>query len=129
MAVAVGWAIGLERLTLLLQQIHAQPKADLDFYVVSRGDRAEPAALTLAHQLRQAHFKVDLDLSGSAFGKQFKWADRSGAVACLILGDAEADAGTVQVKWLGSGEQEAIAQSDLLAQAEAWRQRLAATRL
>lgn len=125
---AVGWAIGLERLTLLLQQIHAQPKAALDFYVVSRGDRAEPAALTLAHQLRQAQFKVDLDLSGSAFGKQFKRADRSGAVACLILGDAEADAGTVQVKWLGSGEQEAVAQGDLLAQAEAWHQRLAAAR-
>jgi histidyl-tRNA synthetase len=125
---AVGWAIGLERLTLLLQQIHAQPKAALDFYVVSRGDRAEPAALTLAHQLRQARFKVDLDLSGSAFGKQFKRADRSGAVACLILGDAEADAGTVQVKWLGSGEQEAVAQGDLLAQAETWHQRLAAAR-
>ncbi len=125
---AVGWAIGLERLTLLLQQIHAQPKAALDFYVVSRGDRAEPAALTLAHRLRQAQFKVDLDLSGSAFGKQFKRADRSGAVACLILGDAEADAGTVQVKWLGSGEQEAVAQGDLLAQAEAWHQRLAAAR-
>lgn len=125
---AVGWAIGLERLTLLLQQIHAQPKAALDFYVVSRGDRAEPAALTLAHQLRQAQFKVDLDLSGSAFGKQFKRADRSGAVACLILGDAEADAGTVQVKWLGSGDQEAVAQGDLLAQAEIWHQRLAAAR-
>jgi histidyl-tRNA synthetase len=112
---AVGWASGLERLVLLLQQMTKPSTVTLDFYVVSRGNHAEPQALKLAQTLRQSGFSVELDLSGSAFGKQFKRADRSGATACLILGDAEADNQTVQLKWLASGKQEAIAQSDLLA--------------
>ena len=112
---AIGWAIGLERLTLLVKQLQAPTATGTDLYVVSRGEAAETAALRLTHQLRLAGLAVDMDLSGSAFGKQFKRADRSGAVACLILGDDEAAQGTVQLKWLASGDQSAQAQSDLLA--------------
>ena len=122
---AVGWAIGLERLVLLLQQLSAAPPSTLDFYLVSRGDRAEAQALVLAQKLRQAGFAVELDLSGSAFGKQLKRADRSGALACLILGDTEAENQTVQIKWLVSGEQQAIAQADLLNNSDELRRRIA----
>lgn len=121
---AVGWASGLERLILLLQQLQPASPTQLDFYLVSRGDRAEAQALRLAQTLRQNGVSVELDLSGSAFGKQFKRADRSGAVACLILGDAEADSQTVQLKWLASGKQESIAQADLLATADQLRQQI-----
>lgn len=110
---AVGWAIGLERLILLLQQLRALPHPTIDFYLVSRGSRAEAQSLVIAQTLRQQGFTVEMDLSGSAFGKQFKRADRSGAAACLILGDEEAASQTVQLKWLTTGEQEAIAQTDL----------------
>lgn len=110
---AVGWAIGLERLILLLQQLQALPHPTIDFYLVSRGSRAEAQSLVIAQTLRQQGFTVEMDLSGSAFGKQFKRADRSGAAACLILGDEEAASQTVQLKWLTTGEQEAIAQTDL----------------
>jgi histidyl-tRNA synthetase len=125
---AVGWAIGLERLIILLQQLSQLPPAKIDFYMVSRGDHAEAQALILAQQLRRLNFRVELDLSGSAFGKQFKRADRSGAAACLILGDAEAETKTVQLKWLVSGEQQAIAQADLVAKADDWRQQIAVVR-
>lgn len=108
---AVGWAIGMERLILLLQTAAAP---ELDFYLVSKGDRAEAQALKLAQMLRSHGFSAELDLSGSAFGKQFKRADRSGAAACLVIGDAEADAETVNLKWLASGEQQTIAQADVL---------------
>ncbi len=123
---AVGWASGIERLVLLLQQMQKPPAQALDFYLVSRGDRAEAQALRLAQTLRQAGFSAELDLSGSAFGKQFKRADRSGALACLILGDAEADSQTVQLKWLTSGQQSAIPQAELLADADALRQQIQA---
>jgi histidyl-tRNA synthetase len=109
----IGWAMGLERLVILLQQLQMVKSARVDFYIVSKGDRAEAQALVVAQQLRRSGFMTDLDLSGSAFGKQFKRADRSGAAACLILGDAEAENGTVQLKWLKTGEQTAIAQSHL----------------
>ena len=112
---AVGWAIGMERLILLLQQAEQQKPGQLDFYLVSRGEKAEPQALVLAQHLRQKGCSVELDLSGSAFGKQFKRADRSGAKVCLVLGDAEAEAGTVNLKWLATGQQETRTQADLLA--------------
>lgn len=115
---AVGWAIGLERLIILLQQIQETPRPGLDFYVVSRGEAAEAQSLKLAQQLRQAGFSVELDLSGSAFKKQFARASRSGAVACLILGDEEAQTQTVQLKWMASKEQSAIAIADLLEKAD-----------
>ncbi|MBD2124695.1 histidine--tRNA ligase [Trichocoleus sp. FACHB-262] len=121
---AVGWAIGLERLVLLLQQLSAAPQSTLDFYLVSRGDRAEAQALVLAQKLRQTGFAVELDLSGSAFGKQLKRADRSGALACLILGDAEAENQTIQIKWLVSGEQQAIAQTELISSYQQLQQRI-----
>jgi len=126
---AIGWAIGLERLILLLQQLNLPLQTTLDFYLVAKGREAEAQALTLSQTLRQAGFAVELDLSGSAFGKQLKRADRSGAPACLILGDAEAEAKTVQLKWLASGEQQAMAQADLLNNAEALQQRLAISKV
>jgi histidyl-tRNA synthetase len=111
---AVGWAMGVERLILLLEQLQQVSALTPDFYLVSRGEQAETQALVLAQKLRAAEMKVELDLSGSAFGKQFKRADRSKAVACLIIGDREADEGTVQLKWMASQEQQAISQADLL---------------
>lgn len=122
---AVGWAIGLERLIILLQQIQDPPRQLLDFYVVSRGDLAQSQALILAQKLRQAEFRVELDLSGSAFKKQFARADRSGAVACLILGEEEAQNQTVNLKWMVTKEQVAIAQADLLNKTDELRHKLA----
>ena len=119
---AVGWAMGLERLILLLQKLQPLPPTLIDFYVVSRGEAAEAIALVLSQKLRNQGFKVELDLSGSAFGKQFKRAARSGAVACLVLGDSEAENQTVNLKWLKTGEQQQMTQSELLSQPEQLRQ-------
>ncbi|QIZ73322.1 histidine--tRNA ligase [Oxynema aestuarii] len=121
---AVGWAMGVERLILLLQQLGGTVETSLDFYIVSRGSRAEAVALQLACQLRQHGLSAELDLSGSAFGKQFKRADRSGAKACLILGDEEVAQDRVQLKWLATGEQQAIARADLFDKIEQLRARL-----
>ncbi len=101
---AIGWALGMERLVLLLGQIEgagnaAQPP---DLYVVNRGEAAEAAALVLARGLRQRGLAVELDASGSAFGKQFKRADRSGAAWAAVLGDGELADGVVRLKPLRS---------------------------
>lgn len=122
---AIGWAMGLERLIILVQKLANSAMASrVDFYVVSRGAAAEGQALRIVQQLRQAGFKAELDLSGSAFGKQFKRADRSAAAACLILGDSEAEKGTVQLKWLASGEQGELVQAELASEFQGWRDRL-----
>ena len=96
---AVGWAIGLERLVLLLSQGEeavAGPAPDL--YVISRGELAERQALVLTRQGRQVGLVVERDASGSAFGKQFKRADRSGALWAAVIGEAEAAEGLVILK-------------------------------
>ena len=121
---AVGWAIGLERLTILLQQLQPLPAPVIDFYVVSKGDEAESQALKIAQKLRQSGFSVELDLSGSGFKKQFARADRSGAIACLIIGEEEAATSSVKLKWMASKEQIATSQTDLLATTNDLRQQI-----
>lgn len=121
---AVGWAIGMERLVLLLQKLNSSLRQNLDFYVVSRGEKAEAKALVLAHKLRQAGFSVELDLSSSAFGKQFKRADKSGARACLVIGEAEAESDTVNLKIMASGEQETLPVEDLVVNTDRLRSKI-----
>lgn len=121
---AVGWAIGLERLIILLQKLQETANRLLDFYVVSRGEKAEPQALILGQKLRQIGFSVELDLSGSAFKKQFTRADKSGAVGCLILGDEEAENQAVKLKWMATKEQQTVSQIDLLDKAELLRKEI-----
>lgn len=123
---AVGWAIGMERLILLLQQRQQPSAIRPDFYIVSKGDRAEAQALVLAHQLRHANFTVELDLSGSAFGKQFKRADRRNAIATLVIGDAEAESKTIKLKWMASGQQEILPQAEVLSKSEELRSQIQA---
>ncbi|MDJ0707959.1 MAG: His/Gly/Thr/Pro-type tRNA ligase C-terminal domain-containing protein, partial [Leptolyngbyaceae cyanobacterium MO_188.B28] len=125
---AIGWAIGMERLTLLLQQLQNMPSPEVDFYLVSRGDGAEAQAVKLAQTLRRQNFAVEMDLSGAAFGKQFKRADRSGAIACLILGEAEAENQTVQLKWLKTGEQLEMSQAAVVEKVDILRQKIIAIR-
>jgi histidyl-tRNA synthetase len=113
---AVGWAIGLERLVLMMQQQSAALQAEIDIYCATRGSEAEAQTLEIAQRLRQAGLVVEVDLSGSAFGKQMKRADRSGAPLSLILGEEEALKQSVQLKWLKSGEQATLSQSELFDQ-------------
>ncbi len=89
---AFGWALGMERLALLVAAAgsHRGAAAAPDLYVISRGEAAEALALRWARQWRGAGLAVELDLSGAAFGKQFKRADRSGARWAAVIGDSEA---------------------------------------
>jgi histidyl-tRNA synthetase len=121
---AVGWAIGLERLVILMQQVAEQKRSQIDFYIVSRGEKAEVKSLAIAQVLRKAGFIVELDLSGAKFDKQFKRASNANAKAAVVIGDSEIESGQVQIKWLESGEQEAIAIADLSDNLEALRQKL-----
>ena len=121
---AIGWALGMERLLLVLeaaaqadpQGVAARLTASVapEVYLVNRGVEAEPVALALARELRAAGFRVELDASGSAFGKQFKRADRSGARWALVLGDEEVSRGEVRLKPLqGEGEEKVCLLSDV----------------
>jgi histidyl-tRNA synthetase len=107
-APAIGWALGMERLALLLAQSGSSEASAAspvvpDLYLVSRGDAAEAMALPVARQCRSVGLAVEIDGSGAAFGKQFKRADRSGARWAVVIGDQEASEGVVVLKDLRAG--------------------------
>lgn len=105
---AIGWAIGMERLMLVLAaEANANPigkAASLitekkpDIYLINQGELAEKISLKIAVNLRQEGLVVDLDSSGGSFAKQFKRADRSHASWALIIGDDEAIKGKGRLK-------------------------------
>ena len=101
---AVGFAMGLERLILLLQELNAFPEEisrATDVYVVAVGE-VMPQAFALAEALRanSPYLRVQVNCGGGNFKTQLKKADRSGAEIALILGETEAAAGEVGVKYL-----------------------------
>lgn len=116
---AIGWAMGMERLVLLLQRSAEAASASVappDLYVVSRGVQAEALALPLARLCRQAGLVVEIDPSGAAFSKQFRRADRSGAPHAAVIGDEEAAAGVVILRELrGDGADRRLSPEQLLA--------------
>ncbi|XTZ12554.1 MAG: His/Gly/Thr/Pro-type tRNA ligase C-terminal domain-containing protein, partial [cyanobacterium endosymbiont of Rhopalodia inflata] len=105
--------------------IQDNPNTSPDLYIVSKGKKGERKALVIAQNLRHEGLTVELDLSGGTFGKQFKRADRSGAIACLVLGDTEAETHTVQLKWLASKEQSTLTQEELISQIGELKEQLA----
>lgn len=120
----VGFAMGLERLVLLVQEVNANvelPQA-VDVYVVHSGEGTTVEAFHLAEELRSVlpNLRVMMHTSGGNFKKQFKRADKSGAKFALVLGESEVQANQVVVKDLLSGvEQISINRVDLLAELKA----------
>ncbi len=119
---AMGWAIGLERLMLVIKTaVDSDPSGDAarltssrqpDLYVVNKGEKAELNALIISQNLRAKGLIVELDCTGSAFSKQFKRADRSGAKWALIVGDHEVETGQVKLRSLSRGDSQNSKQRD-----------------
>ncbi len=111
---AVGFAMGIERLVLLLSQQLPELPTQADIYVMAPGSDSE--AVLLAEQLRSAlpGLRIQSHCGAGGLKAQMKKADRSGARLALILGEQERTAGTVSVKPLrGNGEQQEVAQAAL----------------
>ncbi|NIG62603.1 MAG: histidine--tRNA ligase [Serratia symbiotica] len=113
---AVGFAMGLERLVLLVQALNPDFTAPptIDVYLISSGAVAQGAAMQLAERVRDAlpQLKLMTNYGGGNFKKQITRADKWGARVALILGENEVAALQVVVKDLRSGKQEMLAQSE-----------------
>ncbi len=113
-----GFAIGLERLVLLLQSIAEEPPAATDVYVVTADEAAQRYALPKIETLRRAmpQLRIQCHLGGGSFKSQFKRADKSGAAVALIFGASEVAEQQVTIKPLRQGtgvEQQTVAEADL----------------
>ncbi len=113
----VGFAMGMERLVLLLAELGRQvPATAADVYVVAVGDDAVATALASAEALRDAMPGIRLvqNVGGGSFKSQMKKADKSGASVALIWGEDEVAAGRVTMKTLrGQSEQHSLPVEEL----------------
>lgn len=104
---ACGFAIGLERIFLLMQEYGVAAGNAPDIYLVNVGESAEKQAFGMAEILRSQGLSVVLHAGGGSFKSQMKKADRSGANYAAILGDDEVAAGEISLKPLTqAGEQQ-----------------------
>ncbi|KYN25957.1 histidine--tRNA ligase [Vibrio cidicii] len=115
---AVGFAMGLERLVLMLETLElTDVRRSVDVYVVTAGEGTMMAGMKLAEQLRELvpGVRVMNHFGGGNFKKQFKRADKVGAVVALVLGENEVADSTVVLKDLAGGEQNTYAQAEVAA--------------
>ncbi|GAM72878.1 histidyl-tRNA synthetase [Vibrio ishigakensis] len=116
---AVGFAMGLERLVLMLETLELDDvRPAVDVYVVTAGEGTLMAGMKLAEALREQlpELRVMNHFGGGNFKKQFKRADKVGAHVALVLGENEVEQNNVVVKDLKGGEQSTVAQDELVSQ-------------
>lgn len=116
-APAVGFAMGLERLVLMVETLGlTDVRRSVDAYMVTAGEGTLVAGMKLAEMLREAvpGLRLMSHCGGGNFKKQFKRADKVGAAVALVLGENEVADGTIVYKDLVGGEQETLSQSDVV---------------
>lgn len=113
----VGWAAGVERLAMLIEDVPAAPRP---LALVPLGAAAEKTALTLAETLRRAGHVVEQGYGGN-LKKRLNRANKQNARAALILGDDELTRGEATLRDLDSGEQTALPLADPLPALAAYR--------
>ena len=107
---ACGFALGLERIILLLETKEITHQINPDMYILNLGHNARGNAFNIAELLRDHSYKVAVNLEGSSFKSQMKKADKSGAKIALILGDEEVVKKSIKIKLL----REEVSQEDIL---------------
>ena len=99
---AVGFAMGMERLVLLLEAAggYAFSGETVDVYVISAGEGAMSASLAAVEALRGQlpATRIVQHMGGGSFKSQLKKADKSGAMLALIWGEDEVASGSVTLK-------------------------------
>jgi histidyl-tRNA synthetase len=112
---AVGFGAGIERLLLALEKI--QTNASVAFadkvYVIAQSADARQKAFSIASDLRTNGVSAMLDVNGRSFKAQMREANREQATHTYIIGDSELAAGAGALKNMQTGEQEAVAFSEI----------------
>lgn len=117
---SLGFAFGMERTLLLMQQSDIMDKVDnhLHVYMMMEKDEHFPQALNLASYLRNKvpRLRLILHCGGGSLKNQFKKADKSGAIYAIIIGDHEIKSQSVSLKHLREDIQQQTLYQDELAE-------------
>lgn len=111
---AVGWAAGLERLMIILEQYKTKTADNkIDFFIVSEQTTAS-TAFKLLNEMYTAGFKCAMDYESKSFKSQFRLANRLGSKFVFILGGNELAAGKIKVKNFADSSENAIQLSEVV---------------
>ena len=109
---ATGWALGLERLVMLLaDRVEAKPDRP-DLFVAALGEGEVKAAAPLVHGLRKAGFAVEMDYAPGSLKSRMRRANKLGASLVLIVGAQELESGQAPLKDMETGDQETVSLAD-----------------
>ena len=101
---AVGWAAGIERLAMMVDEPAAEAS---DAVLIPLGEAGERIAAGLLADLRRSGLAADMSYRGN-MKKRLQRANSNGARYVVIIGDDEVASGEAQLKDLQSGEQRAV---------------------
>lgn len=94
----IGFAIGMERLILLLQQDRSAPRVTPPVFVAVLGEKARHRGFLLTQEIRELGLEVELDYEGRSLKSQMRRADKLGSRYVLILGDDELQEDQIQLR-------------------------------
>ncbi len=111
----VGFAVGIERLLLLLESSGAsipEPQP-LTFYLAPMGEEERKVAFRIVADLRKAEINADTDYMGRGIKAQFKYADKLKAKFVGVLGSDEMQKGIIKIKEMQTGNETELPVSEL----------------
>ncbi len=111
---ALGYAMGLERLLLLMQAQGCDFPQDTscEIYLAPMGEKAQCKVCELVTKLREESFSVESDLMGRGIKAQMKYANKLGAEYVVVIGDNEIEQNKANLKDMKTGEETEISLGD-----------------
>jgi histidyl-tRNA synthetase len=106
----IGFAMGMERMVLLMQQQKdvAAAVAEVDLFIAGIGEQGGSVGFGLGHEIRARKFSVAMDHEGRSLKSQMKQANKAGARFVLIIGDAELESGKGVLRNMETKEELAV---------------------
>lgn len=103
----IGFAMGVERLALLLDQDKLQTDVP-QLFIAALGERAQNESFILLNHLQRQNVYAHMDFSGKSLKAQMRLANKLGSIFTLVLGDNELDTGTAKLKRMADGTEQEI---------------------
>jgi histidyl-tRNA synthetase len=111
---AIGFAIGMERLILLLQQEQKEEARTPRIFIAALGEQPRTHAFVIAQQLRGSGLEAEMDYDGRSLKGQMRRADKSGARYVLIVGEDELMRREIQLRDMLTKTQKVLSLDDVV---------------
>ena len=111
----IGFGLGVDRILLAAEAegVLVENQFASDLFIIPLGSIAKERALSLAQDLRQSGFRVEIAFGDRALKGAMKAADKSGSAFAVVLGETELASGSVELKRMKDGELTSVKISEL----------------